>query len=333
MVSVIIPNRNKAAALGQALRAVFASEGARYEVIVVDDASSDCSAEVARRYPVRLLALREQVGAARARNLGASMARGQVLLFTDSDCLLRPHTLRQALRCLRAQPPGTILGGTYTLRSPLGGFFDRFQSAFVHYCETRRQPPDYVASHLMVLEARVFRACGGFPEGLPMLEDVALSHRAREMGFRLVLEPALQVGHLFGFSLWGSLRNAFRKAYHWGIYALRRGQLLRDSGTASLGLKASGFSAVLAVLLLGLWALTAREAVLLALPLIGGLSGYVNRGLFRVFFRAGGWGFMLLGMLYYLGPFALAAMAGGLAGAMRYGFRPWPVPEPREAEP
>ena len=194
LISVIIPVRNGAQTIARCLEAAFASRGPRFEVIVVDDASSDGCAEIVRRFPCRLIQLERHRGAAAARNAGAARARGELLFFTDADCLLREDTLALVCRALGGAGPRSAVGGTYTPGPVDDSFFSRFHSAFIHYAETKHaSEPDYLATHALAIRADAFRREGGFAQGpLPILEDVEFSHRLRRAGFRLLLDPSIQ---------------------------------------------------------------------------------------------------------------------------------------------
>jgi glycosyltransferase involved in cell wall biosynthesis len=109
LVSVIIPNRNGAATIGTCLAAAQASQHGNFEIIVVDDASEDDSVTIIERYPCKLVRLARHVGAARARNAGASHSRGRILFFTDADCLLQPDTLALAASALPLEGPNAII--------------------------------------------------------------------------------------------------------------------------------------------------------------------------------------------------------------------------------
>jgi len=249
VISIVIPVRNGARTLEACLAAACAASGPGGEVVVVDDGSSDASAAIAARHPCRLVRLPAPRGAAAARNAGAAAARGEVLFFTDADCLAAPDAAARAAAALAAAGERTVLGGTYDPVPADPGFFPAFQAVFVNFHETRRpHRPDYLATHALAIRAADFRASGGFDEGfLPILEDVELSHRLRRAGYRLLIDPNLRVRHDFGFGLAGSLRNAARKTRHWVRYSVRNSDLLADSGTASRGLKTAGALAGLAV--------------------------------------------------------------------------------------
>lgn len=322
-ISVIVPVRNGAATIAACLESACAEVGPEDEVIVVDDGSTDGSAEVIRRFPCTLVELGRHRGAAAARNAGAARARGDILFFTDADCVLPPGTLEQVRRALAehggdAGPDGgrVAVGGTYTPLPYDRGFFSTFQSVFVHHFETKRREPDYLAAHALAIPARTFRASGGFPEdlGLPMIEDVAFSHRLRRLGCRLAMEPALQVRHVFNYTLARSLANAFRKSRHWTTYSLRNGDILADSGTASAELKWNG-ACWLGSLACALAALAAgTPAVLPAVLALPATSVLVNRRLITAWTRAAGPAFAFLATCYYVLVYPAAVWAGVLAG-------------------
>ncbi|MBI4591103.1 MAG: glycosyltransferase family 2 protein [Candidatus Rokubacteria bacterium] len=319
-ISVIIPNRNGVATIDKCLAAVFSSGYPDFEVIVVDDGSEDNSVAVIRTFPCELLRLEKHSGAARARNVGAAHSKGEALFFTDADCLLQEDTLSIASKTLAGEGPTTVVGGTYT-RTPYDKrFFSRFQSVFIHYSETKNADhPDYVATHAMVIDARTFRKNNGFAEAfLPILEDVEFSHRLRRAGYTLVVHPELQVQHVFNYSFLGSLRNAVKKSLYWTIYSLGNGDLLADSGAASLQLKLNVGAYVLSALLLLLAFPIGRPFLLPLIPGVILFNLVLNRGLIRALYRTGGAVFAAGATLYYVMVYPLAVGTGALLGALRY---------------
>lgn len=331
LLSVIIPNRNGAATIGKCLAAAQASRHGNFEIIVVDDSSEDHSIEEIERYPCRLVRLGQHGGAARARNAGARESRGRVLFFTDADCLLQPDTLALAAGALALEGSNAVIGGTYTRAPHDRRFFSRFQSIFINYFETRHAPAaDYVATHALAIDASVFRRHRGFAEHVrPILEDVEFSHRLRRAGCRLVMDPAVQVQHIFDYSLTGSLRNAFTKSLYWTGYAIGNGDLLADSGTASAGLKLNVLAFAASLGLLCAFVLTGKTILLAFAALALACNLVVNRGLLLAYHRAEGPGFALLAALYYLLLYPLAVGAGAGAGMLRQlSSSPW---RPRES--
>jgi glycosyltransferase involved in cell wall biosynthesis len=322
LISVIIPNRNNATSIGKCLAAAQASHHGNFEIIVVDDSSEDNSIEIIERYPCRLVRLRQHGGAAQARNAGANHSRGRILFFTDADCLLQPDTLALATRTLAHEGANAIIGGTYTPAPHDRRFFSRFQSVFINYFETRRAPAaDYIATHALAMDASVFRGNRGFAEHVrPILEDVEFSHRLRRAGCRLVMNPAIQVQHMFNYSMIRSLRNAFTKSMHWTSYAIGNRDLLADSGTASMGLKLNVLIFAGNAGLLSGFLLTGKMILPVLMTLALAFNLFVSRGLLLAYHRAEGPAFALLAALYYVLLYPLAVGAGAGAGMLRHLF-------------
>lgn len=320
LVSIIIPNRNGEATIGRCLEAAFASQYSHFEVIVVDDCSTDSSVEVIRRFPCKLIRLDRHSGASRARNVGAAHSGGDVFFFTDADCLLRKNALAIAAQTLAALGTDLIVGGTYTRIPYDNSFFSSFQSVFINYSETKRtENPDYVATHAMIIHAQVFKQIGGFTEHfLPILEDVELSHRLRKAGYTLLINPQIQVQHIFDYSLSRSLRNAIVKSMYWTVYSIRNGDLLADSGTASVGLKINVLACFLSAFLLvaALW--TEHVVFLWLVALAVTANFFANSGLLLTFYRSKGLAFVAVATAYYLSLYPLAVAAGALTGVIKY---------------
>lgn len=318
-LSVIIPVRNGARTIGKCLDALAASDCSGFEVIVVDDHSNDGSADIIRTHPCRLVRLDRHSGASGARNIGALFGRGETLFFVDADCLVQRNTLSRVREAIIREGRRAIIGGSYTVRPEDKDFYSRFQSLFVRYFETRTSRPDYIASHAMAVDARGFRRSGGFQEDvLPIIEDVELSHRLRRTGYRLVMDPMIEVRHMFGFSLCRSLRNAARKAAYWTMYSLRNRDLFADSGAASRELKTTVAAWCGAVFLSGLAILSPHPVLIAPAAALLAFITRLNRRLFTFFRREGGWSFGLAAAAYYALVYPAAVAAGAAAGGIMH---------------
>jgi glycosyltransferase involved in cell wall biosynthesis len=109
-ISIIIPAFNAGDTLVKCLRGVLAQEDDDYEVIVVDDGSSDATAAICGQFEVLHIRNEERVGPAISRNRGADAARGAFLAFTDADCVPPPQWLASIRRWLEVAP---VVCGTY----------------------------------------------------------------------------------------------------------------------------------------------------------------------------------------------------------------------------
>ena len=319
-ISIVIPNYNNEGTIGKCLEAAFASDYTNFEVIVVDDHSDDSSVEIIRTFPCKLISAQRRSGTSKARNLGAQNSRGEIIFFTDADCLLQKDTLSIVNNIFPEVATDLIIGGTYTRIPYDDNFYSIFQSEFVNYFETKSAAdPDYIAAHAMIISSAYFKESGGFPEVfLPIIEDVEFSHRARKAGGKLIIQPTIQVQHIFGFSLVRSLRNAFRKTTYWTMYSLKNNDLLTDSGCASKELKVDVISFVTSLLLLISWILLRNPVFLYILPVTFFSNIIINRQLFKAFYESGSSLFALKAVLYYILVYPVPVGLGTITGVAKH---------------
>ncbi len=317
-ISVVIANYNKASTIGKCLEAAFCSKYQNFEVIVVDDMSDDGSVDIIKQYPCKLIRLNEHSGASKARNMGASHSSGDIIFFTDADCLLKEDTLSVVNNSMAETGGDLIVGGTYTRIPADKDFFSLFQSVFINYSETKNaEKPDYIATHAMAVGTETFRKSKGFHEDfMPILEDVEFSHRMRKKGCRLVINPVIEVRHVFNFSLYGSLRNAIKKSKYWTMYSIKNRDLLTDSGTASAELKVNVLSCLTILLILAVWIISGNFSSLLFGPPVIIMNVFVSRGLLKAFYEANGILFAGLASSYYIVVYPLSVGTGSVLGVL-----------------
>ena len=111
LVSVVIPCYNQAHFLSEAIESVLAQSYSNFEVIVVDDGSTDNTSEVAAHYPGVRLVCQENQGVSGARNSGLAVSKGEYVVFLDADERLLPGALKAGLECLKAHPKCAFVSG------------------------------------------------------------------------------------------------------------------------------------------------------------------------------------------------------------------------------
>jgi glycosyltransferase involved in cell wall biosynthesis len=187
-LSVVVPVRDGQAVLPALLDSLAAQEQPRerFEVVVVDSASRDASAEVAERRGARVV--REPVpGRARARNAGAAVARGAALAFVDADCAAVPGWLGALARGLeeRELAAGPVEIVTRTPPSAL----ERFE-ARSRYDQEHAVRCGWAASANLAIRRDAFEALGGFDTAYRHVgEDVDLCVRAGRAGMAIAWCP------------------------------------------------------------------------------------------------------------------------------------------------
>ncbi|MGQ9667560.1 MAG: glycosyltransferase [Anaerolineae bacterium] len=249
--SVIIPARNAGATLPVCLDAL-AHQTAReqiIEVIVVNDGSTDNTAEIARQAGAVVLQLPGR-GAAAARNLGARRARGDILLFTDADCEPAPDWA-EAMLVPFAEPDIVGVKGTYCTRQrELVARFVQMEYEDKYRRMARRRYIDFIDTYSAGYRREVFLQHGGFDESFPRanVEDQELSFRLAAAGHHMVFQPRAVVCHHHAASLSAYLRKKFWIGF-WKVKVHLRhpGKAIDDSHTPPV-LKAQIFLLGLACL-------------------------------------------------------------------------------------
>src|ERR671911_2120937 len=113
LVSVVIPCYNQAHFLGEAIESVLAQSYPRFEIIVVDDGSTDDTSKVAARYPGVRYVYQNNQGVSAARNSGLARSEGEYVVFLDADDRLLPEALETGLKCLEARPECAFVSGYF----------------------------------------------------------------------------------------------------------------------------------------------------------------------------------------------------------------------------
>jgi glycosyltransferase involved in cell wall biosynthesis len=111
LVSVVIPCYNHANFLGEAIESVLGQTYSNFELIVVDDGSTDNTGEVAQRYPQVQCIYQENAGLSAARNSGLRHSRGEFLVFLDADDRLLPRAIETGVSCMREHPECAFISG------------------------------------------------------------------------------------------------------------------------------------------------------------------------------------------------------------------------------
>lgn len=219
-ISVVVPARNGARSLPALLdslaRQTLSRE--RFEVVVVDNASSDRTAEIARAAGAVVVS-EPLPNRSRARNRGIEAARAPRVAFTDADCVASPRWLEELLACADRAP---LLAGPVvtTVRDPPNAV-ERLERHW-RFAQEHWVRQGWAATANLAVERTVLDAVGGFdPAYRHIGEDADLCVRARRAGFALGFCPGAEVSHEAESGVTPMLKRAFRHGYG-ARQALRR---------------------------------------------------------------------------------------------------------------
>ena len=234
-ISVVVPARNAARTIGSCLEGLLKQSVPRdlYEVIVVDDGSTDDTPRFVKGSGVELITQPHQ-GPAAARNRGVLASRGEIVLFTDADCVPEGTWIQEMVRPFE-DPDIVGVKGVYRTRQR--GIVPRFvQCEYEERYElmARQRWIDFIDTYSAGYRREVFLAEGGFDTRYPnaSVEDQELSFRMAELGHKMVLNPGATVYHQHPETLMAYSRRKFNIGY-WKVRVLRRhpSKAVRDSHT------------------------------------------------------------------------------------------------------
>ena len=232
-ISIIIVNWNTCELLRQCLSSIGYSRELVWEILVIDNASTDGSPQlVARDFPeVQLIVNEINVGFARANNQGLAIARGRYILLLNSDTIVSAVALTELVKFMEARSEAGVcsprLLGSNGIPQPYAfgrdpsltyllvrGFSLLVLKRYLHNWAIQHiQAVDWVSAACMMIRRQVIEQVGGLDENIFMyFEDNDWCLRIRHAGWKIYYNPDVSVTHLSGQSLQKNL--AARTAYY-----------------------------------------------------------------------------------------------------------------------
>lgn len=197
IISVVIPALNEESCIAQCLTSVFAQDYPRdqIEVIVVDNGSTDSTSSIARQFSVQVI---EElgVGPARARNAGIRIARGEIIVFLDADCVAKSSWLRELLCGNEDNSIGCFIGKILPMTG--GGIVSDFihDRGIISQEALLASNPPVAAGANIAYRKIIFEEIGYFDENLSEAEDGDLFWRfVKHKRFNYIFQERAIVFH------------------------------------------------------------------------------------------------------------------------------------------
>jgi len=205
------------------LTAVKKQVNKQTEIIVVDDCSTQTGIkEIAGKFTDNYFRLKENVGAGRVRNFGAMKAKGEWLIFIDSDVIVSDIFFNEVIKKLKHLQNDACLQGVYGWETPIKNIYSQYKNLYYFYNyfnRIKKENYSYLSSHCFILKKKIFKEIGGFNRKIKtVIEDADFGFQLIQKGYELILDNNLMVTHLKKFSLISLLKNdaklSFAKAKH-----------------------------------------------------------------------------------------------------------------------
>jgi glycosyltransferase involved in cell wall biosynthesis len=333
-VSVIIPVHDGGDAFRACLAALSRCNPPPHELLVVVDGPDIGAASLAEAAGARLIQVPSRVGPARARNIAAAAASGDILLFVDADVVVPPGVARRVSEYLRDNPGIAAVIGSYDDAPADPGFLSQYRNLLHHYVhQTGRDEASTFWCGCGAIRRDVFLEAGGFNGSFsdPSIEDIEFGYRLRHAGHRVRLAKDVQVTHLKRWTPMLLLRtDVFQRAAPWTRLIIRSRVLPNDlnvktGSRVSVALVAA-LAAALAASPSSHWAL--GVAALAAAGLV-----VLNAGFYGFLWRVRGPAFMLAALPWHWLYYACAGTGFLIGTAQELVSRLEPAPTAVAAEP
>jgi glycosyltransferase involved in cell wall biosynthesis len=211
-ISIVIALYNAEKEIGICLDSIFNSDWKKFEVIIVDDCSTDSSLKIARRYPCTFLSTKVNSGPARARNIGVRESKADIILFLDSDTKLEHSSLRKFYEDFHEQKDlyGVIaLPSIFSLRHGKASDYNALKNNYTLF--SAKPHSNYFTTQMGAIRKKIFNELGGFDERFKSADIEDIEFGMRIPPAKIFIDKEIVIGHHFpNFS--SILRKYFRRA-------------------------------------------------------------------------------------------------------------------------
>jgi glycosyltransferase involved in cell wall biosynthesis len=229
-LAVVVPVYNSLQTLQECLQALAQSQYDDFEVLVVDDGSTEPIKSLVEGYQFRYLRIEGPGGPARARNRGVDQVDARYVVFIDADVCVHHDTLARFAAAFAADPKVDAIIGSYDEDPADPGFLSQYKNLFHHYVHHNSDGEVKTFwSGCGAMRRELFLAFGGFDEERyrrPAIEDIELGTWISGAGHKIVLDSRIKAKHLKRWTFQNLLKtDIFDRGIPWTRLMLRAGAL------------------------------------------------------------------------------------------------------------
>lgn len=214
-VTLYIPCYNAERFIRKSLDSIINQSYQIHEILIINDGSTDKTVDIIKNYPVRVITHKENKGLAASRNTAFKEAKNEFVASLDADCIAYPQWLEELMKCFVSDDVAGV-GGKLIERHTLS-IADKWRSVHMaqHWGNEFIKCPPFLYGNNTVFKKKCVEITGFYNEKfITNYEDIDLSMRIYNSGFRLVYTPKAQVEHLRR----DTIRSVLNTYWHWKYY-------------------------------------------------------------------------------------------------------------------
>lgn len=215
VISIVIPTYNAAQTLIECVQACLNQDYPRdkLEIIIVDDGSTDDTQEIIKKYPVMYI-YQSNSGPAKARNTGWRSAKGEVIFFTDSDCIPDKEWISRVIRKFISNDIGAV-AGSYEIANKKSLLAQCIHEEIIERHLRMSEQICAFGSYNVAIRRKVLEEVGGFNEEYRYAsgEDNDLSYRILKAGYKIYFAKDALVAHYHPEKLYKYLKGQYRHGF------------------------------------------------------------------------------------------------------------------------
>ncbi len=210
--SIVIPAYNSATTISYLIEACL-NQSVKSEIIIVDDGSTDNTADIIKNYPVQYI-YQNNSGPGAARNTGWQAAAGDIICFTDSDCVPETDWVKKILGKYTSEDIGAA-GGSYDIQNKESLLAECIHEEILQRHDKIPAETNFLGSFNVSYRKNVLEKVGGFNGSFRTAsgEDNDLAYRVKKAGFKLIFDKNIKVGHYHQSKLSKYLKEQYRHGY------------------------------------------------------------------------------------------------------------------------
>ncbi|MBI4020053.1 MAG: glycosyltransferase family 2 protein [Candidatus Aenigmarchaeota archaeon] len=220
LVSIVIAARNNADTLGQCIESLLSQTYKNTEIIVVNDGSTDNTARLAKRYPVKVVSIRHTIyGCSRPRRRGIGKAKGEFILIVDADAKYHPRYIERLIRHFKDRRIAAAAGRVIVWNPDTWITRCREVMYKVRFDDPANMEKEIKAGKIAAwfMRKKAYDEVGGHDRSIPHIgEDVDVTRRILKAGYNVVYEPTAFWRHKYP----STLKEVARRSFNYGRSAV-----------------------------------------------------------------------------------------------------------------